>query len=66
MTTKSEWLSKKGKPDMYDVGGPTHKGENEAIKDLDKVTTKSTAQKILKTNAYNKFNNKMIKDLGRE
>ena len=36
------YIKKKGdKPDMYDVAGPTHKGENEAINDLDKVNQDS-------------------------
>ncbi len=36
-----KYIKRKGdKPDMYDVAGPTHKGENEAVKDLDKVDKK--------------------------
>ena len=44
------YIKKKGdKPDMYDVAGPTHKGENEAINDLDKVITNvNNILKVLK------------------
>jgi len=50
---------------MYDVAGPSHKGENEAVKDLDKIG-KGVAVAGAATNAYSKFNNKMIKDLKKE
>jgi len=74
MATKSEYIQKKGKPDMHDVAGPTHKGENEAIKDLDKVskTLYPVSEKDIKillesgTNSYNKLNKKLIKDLKKE
>jgi len=60
------YIKKKGdKPDMYDVAGPTHKGENEAVKDLDKVN-KKLGPAGAATNAYSKYNNKMIKDLKKE
>jgi len=65
-----KYIKRKGdKPDMYDVAGPTHKGENEAISDLDKVDKKlglSGAVAGAATNAYSKYNNKMIKDLKKE
>ena len=60
------YIKRKGdKPDMYDVAGPSHKGENEAVKDLDKIG-KGVAVAGAATNAYSKFNNKMIKDLKKE
>ena len=59
-----KYIKKKGeKPNMYDVAGPTHKGENEAVKDLGKVAGGVAGAA---TNAYSKFNNKMIKDLKKE
>ena len=65
-----KYIKRKGdKPDMYDVAGPSHKGENEAIKDLDKVDKKlgiAGAVAGAATNAYSKYNNKMIKDLKKE
>ena len=69
-----KYIKRKGdKPDMYDVAGPTHKGENEAINDLDKVNKKlgstgavAGAAAGAATNAYSKYNNKMIKDLKKE
>ena len=65
-----KYIKRKGdKPDMYDVAGPTHKGENEAVKDLDKVNKKlGPAGGVLgaATNAYSKYNNKMIKDLKKD
>jgi hypothetical protein len=61
-----KYIKRKGdKPDMYDVAGPTHKGENEAVKDLDKVA-KAGGVLGAATNAYSKYNNKMIKDLKKE
>ena len=64
------YIKKKGTPpNMADVAGPTHKGENEAISDLDKVVKdKAKAGSIAgaATNAYSKYNNKMIKDLKKE
>ena len=60
------YIKRKGdKPDMYDVAGPTHKGENEAVKDLDKVNKQAMLGSVAgaATNAYSKYNNKMIKDL---
>ena len=48
---------------MYDVAGPTHKGENEAVKDLGKVAGGVAGAG---TNAYSKYNAKMIKDLRKE
>jgi len=60
------YIKKKGTPpNMADVAGPTHKGENEAVKDLDKVA-KAGAVGGAATNAYSKYNNKMIKDLKKE
>ena len=65
-----KYIKRKGdKPDMYDVAGPSHKGEIEAIKDLDKVDKKlgiAGAVAGAATNAYSKYNSKMIKDLKKE
>ena len=64
-----KYIKRKGdKPDMYDVAGPTHKGENEAVKDLDKVNKQAMLGSVAgaATNAYSKYNNKMIKDLKKE
>ena len=59
-----KYIKKKGeKPNMYDVAGPTHKGENEAVKDLGKVAGGVAGAG---TNAYSKYNAKMIKDLRKE
>ena len=59
-----KYIKRKGeKPNMYDVSGPTHKGENEAVKDLGKVAGKSIQGG---TNSYSKYNAKMIKDLKKE
>ncbi len=64
------YLKKKGTPpNMADVAGPSHKGENEAVKDLDKVNKKlgpAGAVAGAATNAYSKYNNRMIKDLKKE
>ncbi len=64
------YLKKKGTPpNMADVAGPSHKGENEAINDLDKVNKKlgpAGAVAGAATNAYSKYNNRMIKDLKKE
>ena len=63
------YIKRKGdKPDMYDVAGPTHKGENEAVKDLDKVNKQAMLVSVAgaATNAYSKYNKKMIKDLKKE
>jgi len=64
------YLKKKGTPpNMADVAGPSHKGENEAVKDLDKVNKKlgpaggALGAAII---AYSKYNNKMIKDLKKD
>jgi hypothetical protein len=52
---------------MYDVAGPTHKGENEAVKDLAKTAGKAMrAVPGAATNAYSKYNAKMIKELQKE
>ena len=59
-----KYIKRKGeKPNMYDVAGPTHKGENEAVKDLKKMTGKAPGSG---TNSYSKYNAKMIKELEKE
>jgi len=65
MGKKTEYIQKKGKPDMYDVAGPTHKGENEAIKDLDQLT-RAGAVAGAATNTYSQYNKKMIQKLKME
>jgi len=66
MGKKTEYIQKKGKPDMYDVAGPTHEGENKAIKDLIKAGASAGSVAGAATNTYSKYNKKMIQKLKME